>query len=93
MEKACPELEKARMSDELDRLQEGTPEHQEMILKAVESERKRLWDRKKKLREPKTELGKRIQEQTGAPTVMVDRLVNDVGEEILKKYNNKKRVQ
>ena len=92
MEKAYPELEKTIMSDELERLHEGSPEYNTVIRTAVEAERKRLWHRRKKLKEPKTELGKHNQKQMGASTVMVDRLVEDVSEEVLKNLENDKPV-
>ena len=83
MEKAYPELEETLMSDELERVQQGTPEYQTVIRRAVEAERNRLSRRKKKVKEPKTELGKQIQKQTGAPAVMVDRIFEQVGKEVL----------
>ena len=83
MEKAYPELEETLMSDELERVQQGTPEYQTVIRRAAEAERNRLSRRKKKVKEPKTELGKQIQKQTGAPAVMVDRIFEQVGKEVL----------
>jgi len=53
------------------------------IRKAVEVERNRLERRTKNAKEPKTELGKHIQTQTDAPAVMVDRIFEQVGKEVL----------
>ena len=83
MEKAYPGLQETLMSDELERVQQGTPKYQTVIRRAVEAEHNRLSRRKKKVKEPKTELGKQIQKQTGAPAVMVDRIFEQVGKEVL----------
>ena len=49
----------------------------------MEVERSRLERRKKNAKEPKTELGKHNQKQTDAPAVMVDRIFEQVGKEVL----------
>jgi len=85
MQKAYPMLEETFMSDELHEMEEGGSEYQSAIRKAVEAERERLKGGKKKIKEPKTELGKEIQRQTGAPTVMIDRITERVAKENLKK--------
>lgn len=83
MDKAYPELEKILMSDELEKLEHSSPEYQAAIRKAVEVERNRLERRTKNAKEPKTELGKHIQKQIDAPAVMVDRIFEQVGKEVL----------
>ena len=83
LEKAYPELEKTLQSEELEKLPQGSPEYQAAICRAVEVERNRLPRKKKKTREPKTELGKHIQKQTGAAVVVVDRIFEQVGREVL----------
>lgn len=83
--RAYPELEAAWGSDELQGLDDTSEEYRAKVLKLVNHERTRQWDaqKDKKVRPPKTELGKRIQEKTGAATVLVDQLVEEMGSEIL----------
>ena len=91
MNTAFPDLEATLMSDELTDMNPDNPEYQRKVLEAVEWERKRLWDRRKmkKVREPKTELGKRLQKSMGASTAMVDRWVDEMAEEILEETDEK----
>ena len=72
-------------SDEFVELDEASDEYRTKARGAVEWERKRLWDeqRLKRRRKPGTELGKRIQKQSGAATVLVDRWIEELGEKVL----------
>ena len=45
------------------------------IREAVELERTRQWSNQPPLREAKTELGRKVQKQTGAASVVIDRIV------------------
>ncbi len=82
---AFPDLEATLMSDELTDMNPDNPEYQRKVLEAVEWERKRLWDKRKmkKVREPKTELGKRLKKSTGAASALVDQLVDEMAGEVL----------
>ena len=51
--------------------------------RAVRDERERV--RPEEVEEPDTELGRDIKKQMGAPTVLVDRVVREGGEETLRK--------
>ena len=83
--RAYPELEAAWGSDELRELDDTSEEYRAKILEIVNHERTRQWDSQddKKVRAPKTELGKRIKKQSGAATVLVDQWVEEMGTEIL----------
>ena len=85
MDVAFPDLEATLMSDELVDMSPDNPEYQRKVLEAVEWERKRLWEKRKvkKVREPKTELGKRLKKSTGAASALVDQLVDEMGSELL----------
>lgn len=62
----------------------GTPSPAEVtrIRQAVRDERERV--RPEEAAEPETELGRDIKKQMGAPTVLVDRVVREGGEETLR---------
>jgi hypothetical protein len=63
-----------------------TPEERERkIREAVELERIRLADRHPTRKSPKTEIGRRLQEQTGMPSSLVDRHVERAAKEMLEK--------
>ncbi|MCP5111209.1 MAG: hypothetical protein GY953_10270 [bacterium] len=49
----------------------------------MKQERTRLWENQAKPKPADTELGRKIQEQTGAPSALVNHLVEDVAEQIL----------
>ena len=85
MDVAFPDLEATLTSDELVDMSPDNPEYQRKVREAVEWERKRLWDKRKmkKVREPKTELGKRLKKSTGAASALVDQLVDEMADEIL----------
>lgn len=90
MTKAFPELEKTVLSDELNRLDEGSDEYKAAIRNAVELERKRLWRKRRKVKEAKTEFGKRLQKELGAAAVVVDRAIERRASKILKSFKGKK---
>ena len=85
MDVVFPDLEATLMSDELVDMSPDNPEYQRKVREAVEWERKRLWDKRKvkKVREPKTELGKRLKKSTGAASALVDQLVDEMAGELL----------
>jgi len=73
---AIPNLRK--LSAPLNRKESGSDvssEGRKLIRDAVERERARLWDSQPPTKEAETKLGLDIQKQTGAPSVMVDRIV------------------
>ena len=86
METAYPELEELKTSDQLDGLDPEGPEYAQKIKEAVEWEKKRLWNKQKTSKQSETEVGKRIQERTGAATVLVNRWVEELGEKILEEF-------
>ena len=94
MAQAFPDLEEALGSDELVELDDTSEEYRAKVRHAVEQERQRLWDKqhRKKRRSPKTELGKSIQKQTGAAAVVVDRWVEEIGEQILEQTDEDETV-
>jgi len=79
MELAYPKLKEVFGSDDKGAIQ-----------KAVESERKRLWDSKKNLPEPKTEWAEGVQKSARSSAAYADRLVEEEGERILKKTRRPK---
>jgi hypothetical protein len=80
METCYPELQKT-----LDKA-EGTDseDSQKQIREAVERERKRLWDNQPPAKPAATELGREIQKQLGAPSVVVDRIARQIASKRLK---------
>jgi hypothetical protein len=79
MQTCYPELEKALGTAESDEnVADVSLEGQKQIRDAVERERTRLLDNEPPAKEAETELGLEIQKQTGAPSVMVDRIVRQV---------------
>ena len=89
-DRAYPELDAALQPDEMLELDWTSDEYRKKVREAVEYERTRLWEaqKRKKVRPPKTELGKRIQTQTGAASSVVDRWVEELGEDILDKLDD-----
>jgi hypothetical protein len=78
METCYPELDKALVTAEWDEAGEGySAKGREYIREAVVLERTRLWHRHPRGKEAETELGRQIQRQTGAPSVVVDRIVRE----------------
>ncbi len=82
---AFPDLEATLTSEELLALKPESPQYRKRLREAVEWERKRLWDaqRQKKVRKPRTEMGKRLQKSTAASTALVDRWVEEMADNIL----------
>jgi hypothetical protein len=78
METCYPELDKAQATAELDEAGlEYSATGQEQIRQAVELERARLWNSQRPAKEVETALGRGIQKQLGAASVVVDRIVRD----------------
>ena len=85
METCYPELQKALVSAEWDEAGLAHSETGRMqILEAVASERKRLWDSQPAPKEAETELGQAIQKQTGAASVLVNRIVREAARKRLR---------
>ena len=80
METCYPELQKAVSAAEGD----DSDVSQRQIREAVERERTRLWDNQPPAKPAATELGREIQKQLGAPSVVVDRIVRQVASKRLK---------
>ena len=84
MEKCYPVLDEALGTAEFDDQGQGyTQKGQEAIRQAVDCERTRLWDNQPPPKEADTELGRDIQRQTDAPSVMVNRIVRRVAKQVL----------
>jgi hypothetical protein len=85
-ETCYPNLEDALATAELD--EEGDEEYSEAGLKqvreAVELERTRLWDSQPPTNEAETEVGREIQKQLGAASVVVNRIVREAARKRLK---------
>jgi hypothetical protein len=60
-----------------------TPEGMEKVREAVELERTRLVDKGPKRKPARTEIGRRLQAQTGMPSSLIDRHVEQVAKEML----------
>ena len=85
MEKCYPVLDEALGKAELDeRGSEHSQKGREEIRRAVEAERTRLWASQPPPKEADTELGRQIQRQTGAPSVMVNRMVRRMAKRVLR---------
>lgn len=82
METCYPELDKARPDAERDSEGDYTLRGREQVRAAVEAERNRLKGSAVP-REAETELGREIQKQTGAPSVLVNRMVRDAAKKRL----------
>src|ERR1022692_128032 len=78
MEACYPELDKAFATAEWDETgSDYSAQGRERIRAAVELERTRLWDRQRPAKGAETGLGREIQKQTGAPSVLVNRIVRE----------------
>ena len=76
METCYPELDNAFATAEWDEMgSDYSAKGRELIRAAVELERKRLWDSQPAAKSAETGRGREIQEQTGAPSVLVNRIV------------------
>jgi hypothetical protein len=86
--KTCyPKLDKAFASAEWDDTGRGlgySEKGHEQIRKAVELERTRLWSSQPPVMEAETELGRGIQKQLGAASVVVNRIVREAARKRLK---------
>ena len=84
MKNCYPELDEALgVAESADGGSDFSSEAQKQIRKAVERERTRLWDNQPAAKTAETELGRAIQKQTGAPSVMVDRIVRQAAKKRL----------
>ena len=78
METCYPELDKAiRAAESDDRGSDFSSDERKQIHDAVKLERTRLWGSQPTAKKAETELGRDIQKQTGAPSVLVDRIVRE----------------
>jgi hypothetical protein len=85
IEKCYPELNKALAAIELDEAeQDYSAEGYTRIRAAVELERKRLQESQPPPKEAETGIGREIQAQTDAPSVVVDRIVREAASKRLK---------
>ena len=90
MEGCYPELDNAFATAEWD--EDGfdySPRGREQIRAAVELERTRLRDCQPPAKEAETGLGREIQKQTGAPSVLVNRIVREAARKRLETYEGK----
>ena len=62
----------------------------EVVRRAVEHERKRLWETSLQ-DEPKTELGKRLAKTMGTSAVVADHYVEEIGRELLEHDDDEQR--
>ena len=77
---AIPNFDRAFAAAEWEETGRGyTEKGQAQIREAVEHERTRLWDSKAAPKEAETSLGREIQKQTGAASVVVNRIVRAAG--------------
>ncbi len=86
---AYPVLEQTleKVYGEMDRNQEVfTPEQQARIQAAIEQERQRVRVKSEELAEPETEMGHDIKRQTGMATPLINRIVQQTAQEILKDF-------
>jgi hypothetical protein len=84
METCYPELDRALATAEWDEAGEGySAKGREQIREAVALERTRLWDSHPRGKDAETELGREIQRQTGASSVVVDRIVREASKQRL----------
>jgi hypothetical protein len=85
MRTCYPELEKALETAEWDDTGVAySADSRVRIREAVESERKRLWSNQPPAPEAQTEVGRQIQKQTGAASVVINRIVRRAATKRLK---------
>jgi len=88
---AYPMLEEVRYREGVLRPDGGyTPEGEKVIRKAVEQERKRLWENQPKGPEAETEAGKELQEQLGMAGPVADHFIQERARRILESLPPKK---
>jgi hypothetical protein len=83
LETCYPNLSNALARAEWDEAELDCPENQQ-IREAVEVERTRLWDSQPQAKEAETEVGREIQKQTGAASVVANRAVTEAAKRRLK---------
>jgi hypothetical protein len=87
MEICYPELDNAFATAEWDESgSDFSPAGHAQIRAAVELERTRLFDRQRRAKRAETGLGREIQKQTGAPSVMVNRIVREATRKRLQRF-------
>ena len=89
---AYPVLEQTldEVDGEMDRNQEAfTPEQQARIQAAIEQERQRVRVKVADIAEPETEMGRDIQKQTGMASPLVNRIVQQTTEKMLKDFKGR----
>ncbi len=84
---AYPVLDKILMDAPNDQAGNPTPEGIAMIREVVAKERKRV--RLMKVKEPVTELGRKIKQMTNMPTRVIDRTIRETGSETLKQFRGR----
>ena len=85
IETCYPNLERALAAAEFDEAKEGYSEQgYRQIREAVELERTRLQDSQSTAKKADTEIGREIQKQTDAPSVIVNRIVREAATKRLK---------
>jgi len=86
---AYPVLEQTldEVYGEMDRNQEAfTPEQQARIQAAIERERQRMRAAPEGIAEPETEMGRDIKKQTGMASPLINRVVQQTAEEVLRDF-------
>jgi hypothetical protein len=84
MQTCYPELERAMRSAELDEKGSDFSAHgKKQIRAAVKLERARSWSKQPPAKKARTELGRQIQTRTGAPSALVDRIVEQAAKKQL----------
>ena len=66
-----------------------TPKQQARIQAAIEQERRRVRVKPKDMAEPETEMGHDIKKQTGMPSPLINRIVQQTAEELLKDFKGR----
>jgi hypothetical protein len=90
-ETAYPVLEEVRYSEAIVGPDgQYTPQGSELIRKAVERERTRLWENQPKGPEAETEAGKQLQKQLGMAGPVADYFIQERARKILKSQPRKK---
>ena len=90
-ETAYPELDQLRYSEAVMRPDgEYTPEGKELIRKAVEHERTRLWDNQPQDPAAETEAGKELQKELGMAGPVADHFIRERARRILESQPSKK---
>jgi hypothetical protein len=90
MEACYPELDNAFATAEWDETgSDYSAKGRERIRATVELERTRLWDSQPPGNGAETGLGREIQKQTGAPSVLVNRIVSEAAKKRLESFESK----